>query len=425
MIEEAKTQQQEEVQQFATYQMPALTNNSTSSISSLSASSSPSSSTNYIHYTYNNQVSLPYTSSSSAYNQQPSNQHPQQPFYDYAASYANNNNTEYGNYYYANDQSYSQYNQPYNYSSNSYCYYDQNGGTSNQFYSYPTYAGCDAKQTSKDTAQGSAQEASDASFKQVTPNTSLSLSTSSSLSPIQSVRNSSSTSLESPSNEPAVLPILPTKNNNNNNNGKKQDKSLKLNKQSLSKEISTKAQPIPIDQLDVSLTLTNRDLWLKFNSFTTEMIITKQGRRMFPILQYEIRGLEPDQKYNVFIDIVLCDPNHWKFQGGKWVQAGLAQSQPSEQVYMHPDSPSTGSHWMKNEINFNKLKLTNNKSNSNGHIILNSMHKYVPRIHIALENDNKNVRTFTFMETQFIAVTAYQNTDVSIHPSFHFCIKLF
>lgn len=396
--------------------MPALTNNSSSSISSLSASSSPSSS-NYIHYnTYNNQASLPYASSTY---QQPSatnQQLQQQPFYDYA-SYTNNNNTEYGNYYYANDQSYNgQYNQPYNYSSNSYCYYDQNGTSNNQFYSYPTYASyeCDAKQQAKETAQGNTQETSDASFsnKQVTPNTSISLSTSSSLSPIQSIRNSSSTSLESPSNDiqPAVQPILPVKNVSN----KKQGKSLKLSKQSLPKEISNKAQPIPIDQLDLTLTLTNRDLWLKFNSFTTEMIITKQGRRMFPILQYEIRGLEPEQKYNVFIDIVLCDPNHWKFQGGKWVQAGLAQAQSSEQVYMHPDSPSTGSHWMKNEINFNKLKLTNNKSNSHGHIILNSMHKYVPRIHIALENDNKNVRTFTFMETQFIAVTAYQNTDVSI-----------
>jgi hypothetical protein len=46
-------------------------------------------------------------------------------------------------------------------------------------------------------------------------------------------------------------------------------------------------------------------------------------------------------------------------------------------------------------------------------MILNSMHKYIPRIHIAPANDHKNIKTFTFPETQFIAVTAYQNTDIT------------
>lgn len=30
-------------------------------------------------------------------------------------------------------------------------------------------------------------------------------------------------------------------------------------------------------------------------------------------------------------------------------------------IYMHPDSPNSGRHWMKQEIQFMKLKLTNNK----------------------------------------------------------------
>ena len=94
----------------------------------------------------------------------------------------------------------------------------------------------------------------------------------------------------------------------------------------------------------------------------------------------------------------------------------------SGKVYIHPDSPNTGAHWMKNEIIFSKLKLTNNKSNPDGHIILNSMHKYIPRLHISpcvnadaisTTLDTKNLMSFTFRETQFIAVTAYQNTDVS------------
>lgn len=61
-------------------------------------------------------------------------------------------------------------------------------------------------------------------------------------------------------------------------------------------------------------------------------------------------------------------------------------------------------------------------------IVLQSLHKYQPRLHIVevtedgVEdlNDSSKTQTFVFPETQFIAVTAYQNTDVSKHG----CIKL-
>jgi hypothetical protein len=54
------------------------------------------------------------------------------------------------------------------------------------------------------------------------------------------------------------------------------------------------------------------------------------------------------------------------------------------------------------------------------------MHKYIPRLHIiqainSSNNDTKlsmapfdNVNIFVFPETQFIAVTAYQNEHVNI-----------
>lgn len=55
-------------------------------------------------------------------------------------------------------------------------------------------------------------------------------------------------------------------------------------------------------------------------------------------------------------------------------------------------------------------------------IVLQSLHKYQPRLHIVevaedgvedISSDMKS-QSFTFPETQFIAVTAYQNTDVSV-----------
>ena len=117
---------------------------------------------------------------------------------------------------------------------------------------------------------------------------------------------------------------------------------------------------------------------------------------------------------------------------------------------------------MKQVVSFDKIKLTNNQLDDNGHIILNSMHRYQPRIHVvhisspkANEEDIRNksskisediepkvrrdnnrslygfqrqdneedknhdeedqhcFRTFTFPETRFMAVTAYQNHRIT------------
>ncbi len=50
--------------------------------------------------------------------------------------------------------------------------------------------------------------------------------------------------------------------------------------------------------------------------------------------------------------------------------------------------------------------------------ILNSMHKYQPRFHIVRANDilklpYSTFKTYLFPETEFIAVTAYQNEKVT------------
>ncbi|XP_068179103.1 eomesodermin-like [Antennarius striatus] len=184
---------------------------------------------------------------------------------------------------------------------------------------------------------------------------------------------------------------------------------------------------LPGSGIRAQVYLCNRPLWLKFHRHQTEMIITKQGRRMFPFLSVNIAGLNLTAHYNVFVEVVLADPNHWRFQGGKWVTCGKADnSSQGNKMYIHPESPNTGAHWMRQEISFSKLKLTNNKGtshNTSQMIVLQSLHKYQPRLlivevtedgaeDIGLSNDMKT-QSFTFPETQFIAVTAYQNTDIT------------
>lgn len=49
-----------------------------------------------------------------------------------------------------------------------------------------------------------------------------------------------------------------------------------------------------------------------------------------------------------------------------------------------------------------------------GQVMLNSLHKYEPRVHIVrVSSEQQRTFTFNFPETQFIAVTAYQNEEVS------------
>ena len=51
-----------------------------------------------------------------------------------------------------------------------------------------------------------------------------------------------------------------------------------------------------------------------------------------------------------------------------WIVAGKADPHCPGRFHVHPDSPQTGSAWMKNIISFDKLKLTNNLLDENGHV---------------------------------------------------------
>ncbi|KAL4646491.1 T-box transcription factor TBX5 [Arapaima gigas] len=170
----------------------------------------------------------------------------------------------------------------------------------------------------------------------------------------------------------------------------------------------------------IKVYLHERELWTKFHEVGTEMIITKAGRRMFPSYKVKVTGLNPKTKYILLMDIVPADDHRYKFADNKWSVTGKAEPAMPGRLYVHPDSPATGAHWMRQLVSFQKLKLTNNHLDPFGHIILNSMHKYQPRLHIVKADENngfgsKNTAfcTHVFSETSFIAVTSYQNHKIT------------
>ncbi|CAH2051842.1 unnamed protein product, partial [Iphiclides podalirius] len=164
-------------------------------------------------------------------------------------------------------------------------------------------------------------------------------------------------------------------------------------------------------------------LWRSFHELGTEMIVTKAGRRMFPALQARLSGLLPNADYLLLVDFVPLDDKRYRyaFHSSSWVVAGKADPVSPPRIHVHPDSPAAGAHWMRQLVSFDKLKLTNNQLDDNGHIILNSMHRYQPRLHVVyLPAEGARTapstvpyRTFVFPETGFTAVTAYQNHRIT------------
>lgn len=74
----------------------------------------------------------------------------------------------------------------------------------------------------------------------------------------------------------------------------------------------------------------------------------------------------------MYVCIKGCQRKHsfisrWKYVNGEWVAGGKAETAPANPVYVHPESPNFGAHWMKESVSFAKVKLTN-KSNGNGQV---------------------------------------------------------
>lgn len=164
-----------------------------------------------------------------------------------------------------------------------------------------------------------------------------------------------------------------------------------------------------------------------------------------PVLHVYGPGVSFDLHFCI-CKVVVCV--RYAFHSSSWLVAGRADVVAPSRMHFHPDSPACGAQWMKQTVSFDSLKLTNNLLDDNGHVssaeakpvgngaasssscsalrslhnqmILNSMHRYQPRFHVVYVepapgsylNAHRNFCSFSFPETRFMAVTAYQNHRV-------------
>lgn len=91
---------------------------------------------------------------------------------------------------------------------------------------------------------------------------------------------------------------------------------------------------------------------------------------MFPTLQVSPRGMDSKTMYTLTVDFTPLDSKRYRysFHQSSWVVAGPGDLELPSRVHMHHDCPATGLHWMRQSVNFDKLKLTNNQLDNNGYV---------------------------------------------------------
>lgn len=116
-------------------------------------------------------------------------------------------------------------------------------------------------------------------------------------------------------------------------------------------------------------------MWVKFSHENGLVCIR---RRMFPTLRVSFSGLEMGfhdphhnaTRYFVLMDIVPVDQKRYRYayHRSSWLVAGKADPPSPARLYLHPDSPFTGDQLRKQVVSFEKVKLTNNEMDKQGHV---------------------------------------------------------
>lgn len=171
--------------------------------------------------------------------------------------------------------------------------------------------------------------------------------------------------------------------------------------------------------------LQNAELWREFHREGNEMIITKNGRCLFPILKVLFADLSPNHSYTISMDFALTCPVKYRYRGnGKWkIQQKAADLENGDyfellgQQYTHYEQKKSGKYFMEHAVSFAHMKITNRmikarEDEGNGIFTLSSFHSYIPCIILEDLSDAKKW-LFCFYETEFIAVTHYQNENVN------------
>jgi len=87
-------------------------------------------------------------------------------------------------------------------------------------------------------------------------------------------------------------------------------------------------------------------------------------------MRISFSGVDADARYIVLMDVLPVDTKRYRYayHRSSWLVAGKADPPVPTRLYTHPDSPLTGEQLARQTVSFEKLKLTNNVLDANGHV---------------------------------------------------------
>lgn len=221
--------------------------------------------------------------------------------------------------------------------------------------------------------------------------------------------------------------------------------------------------------MQVDLQVQEVDLWERFDSLSNEMIITKNGRCLFPLLRLVLSSSSSgDENLHFAVGLVRLDSARWKRRHGRWQAVGKFEEASNAsgripiapniefldrqalrrmQWYEPEESPLREMPWSGSAVplSFSRLKLTNSNASpedpqqqqqQDRHPLpnvfsLSSFCRYRPVILLAKIGNKEGkitmkngllipavadspIITASFIpKTEFIAVTHYQNNAIT------------
>ena len=85
-----------------------------------------------------------------------------------------------------------------------------------------------------------------------------------------------------------------------------------------------------------------------------------------------LHGLDHHTTYDIYLKATPVDEYRYKFLDMQWVALGESEVRQYDkrQIYKHPNSPKSGSFWMKKPISFKPCKITHNPLSKHGNVSL-------------------------------------------------------
>ncbi|EFO90956.1 hypothetical protein CRE_29025 [Caenorhabditis remanei] len=194
-----------------------------------------------------------------------------------------------------------------------------------------------------------------------------------------------------------------------------------------SSQLFNPKQPKREPLCEITVSLREPELWKKIHSLGNEIPVKPTGKLMFPLLNYNVTGLDPNGVYTMGIKLRRVNTKALEFKKNKipnkWRETGQSVEHlplESNEIF---ETPKRGEYWMNWGIKFEKIRIhTNGRDNQSAKyvfgkeemLLVNTRCKCVPILTIyKIENEKKQLlKHFVFEETQFVTVGKIMNEDV-------------